>query len=213
LSNQGLLLTGLETAINRCLRLDPELEQGVAELQGTVVEIHLEGLADPFQLHPGPAGVTVVGVPRGDSATVSAADLSISGPPFSLLGFFMSASSHQGILPEGVSVSGELVVIQRLRDLARRAHFDWEEPLSKLVGDSLAHEIGRGARGVLARARHAGDTLLMDIGEYLSEERRVAPTELEIDDFAARVDRLRDDVERLEVRVARVSRSVEAGGR
>jgi ubiquinone biosynthesis protein UbiJ len=90
--------------------------------------------------------------------------------------------------------------------LAKRANIDWEEPLSKLFGDSVAHEVGRGVRGLVSWARVASETFSSDLGEYLREERRLTPTQLEVDDFTAHVDRVRDDVERLELRIARLDR-------
>ena len=202
---EALLVAAFQNSVNRCLRLDPELEEGVAELDGTVVEIHVTGLERRFQLRPGRMGIVIAPVADDERQTTPNADVIISGAPFTLARYLVSLESTQGVLPDGVTVSGELALIQRLRDLLRRAELDWEEPLSNLVGDSLAHEIGRAARGVLGWAREAGDTLLRDVGEYMREERRVAPTALEMGDFCDLVDGLRDDVERLEKRVARLS--------
>lgn len=207
---QALLAAGFQAAINRCLRLDAELEEGVAQLDGTVLEIHIEGLEHRFQVRPGRAGVVIVPIVADGRQLPATPHVTISGAPFTLVHFLVTLDSTQGVLPDGVTVSGELAVVQRLQELARRASFDWEEPLSKLVGDTLAHEIGRAANGVLGWAREAKDTLLRDVGEYLREERRVAPTRLEADDFCNLVDCLRDDVARLEKRVARLSDRVGA---
>jgi ubiquinone biosynthesis protein UbiJ len=95
-------------------------------------------------------------------------------------------------------------LVQKLTGLAKRANIDWEEPLSRLLGDSVAHEIGRGVRGFVSWANAAGGTFACDVGEYLREERRLSPTRLEVDDFASDVDQARDDVERLAVRIARL---------
>ena len=59
-------------------------------------------------------------------------------------------------------------------------------------------------------SRRTRDTLLADTGEYLVEELRVSPPAVELEDFAAEVDRLRDDAARLEKRVAQATR--ELGG-
>jgi ubiquinone biosynthesis protein UbiJ len=132
--------------------------------------------------------------------------VTISGPPFTLLRLLGSLDSVDGVLPPDVSVSGELQLVQKLTGLAKRANIDWEEPLSKLFGDSVAHEVGRGVRGLVSWARVASETFSSDLGEYLREERRLTPTQLEVDDFTAHVDRVRDDVERLELRIARLDR-------
>ncbi|MEE8042202.1 MAG: hypothetical protein V3T15_05330, partial [Pseudomonadales bacterium] len=163
-----------------------------------------------FQLHPSETGVGVVLVDGDGQRSAVVPDVTISGPPFTLLRLLGSLESADGVLPPDVSVSGELQLVQELTRLAKRANIDWEEPLSKLFGDSVAHEIGRGVRGFISWSRAASETFSSDMGEYLREERRLAPTRLEVDDFATHVDQVRDDVERLGVRIARLtSRALE----
>lgn len=203
-------VAGIQAAVNRLLALDPEFAEGVAEFEGTVLEIHLQGVDQRIQLYPSAAGISVVSV-DGERREGVVPDVTISGPPFTLLRLLGSLESVDGVLPPDVTISGELQLVQRLTRLAKRARFDWEEPLSKLLGDPVAHELGRGIRGLVAQVRIAADTLTWDVGEYLREERRLVPTRLEVDDFAAGVDTTRDDVERLEVRIARLAGR--AGGR
>ena len=203
---QSVAVGGLQTIVNRVLELDPELVEGLAELEGAVFEVHVLGVDKRFQLHPSAMGVDVVLVVSDGQQPAAVPDVTISGPPFTLLRLLGSLESVDGVLPPDVSVSGELQLVQKLAKLAKRANIDWEEPLSKLFGDSVAHEIGRGVRGFVSWARAASETFSSDVGEYLREERRLTPTRLEVDDFATHVDRVRDDVERLGVRIARLNR-------
>ncbi len=203
---QSVTVVGLQAIVNQVLELDPELAEGLAELQGSVLEAHVQGVDKRFQLRPSATGVGVVLVDGDGQQSAVVPDVTISGPPFTLLRLLGSLESVDGVLPPDVSVSGELQLVQKLNRLAKRANIDWEEPLSKLFGDSVAHEIGRGVRGFVSWARAASETFSSDVGEYLREERRLTPTRLEVDDFASHVDRVRDDVERLEVRVTRLNR-------
>jgi len=203
---QSVAIAGLQAIVNQVLALDPELAEGLAELEGTVLEAHVQGVEKRIQLHPSATGVGVVLVDGDGQQSAVVADVTISGPPFTLLRLLGSLESVDGVLPPDVSVSGELQLVQRLTRLVKRANIDWEEPLSKLFGDSVAHEIGRGVHGFVSWARAASETFSSDVGEYLREERRLAPTRLEVDDFATHVDQVRDDVERLEVRVTRLNR-------
>jgi ubiquinone biosynthesis protein UbiJ len=203
---QSVAVAGLQTIVNRVLDLDPELAQGLAELEGAVFEAHVLGVDKRFQLHPSATGVGVVLVGSDGQRPAAVPDVTISGPPFTLLRLLGSLDSVDGVLPPDVSISGELQLVQKLTSLAKRANIDWEEPLSKLFGDSVAHEVGRGVRGLVSWARAASETFSSDLGEYLREERRLTPTLLEVGNFATHVDRVRDDVERLELRVARLNR-------
>ena len=207
MSAKASVAAGLESLVNRFLRLDPELAEGVAGLEGKVLELHIRGIDQRFQLFPRDSGVGVVLIEHGDTRSHVEADVAISGPPFTLLRLLGSWQSLGGALPSDVSVRGDLELIQTLAGLAKRAQIDWEEPLSKLAGDSVAHELGRGVRGIVGWARSASETLAFDIAEYLREERRLSPTRLEVEDFTSDVDTTRDDVERLAVRIARLGRS------
>ena len=178
--------------------------EGLAELAGSVLEVHVQGIEQRFQLHLSTGGVNVVIVDGNQDATAPAADVVISGPPFTLLRLLGSLESVNGVLPPGVTVSGELELVRKLTALAKRANIDWEEWLSQLFGDSVAHELGRGIRGFALWASAATETFACDVGEYLREERRLSPTRLEVEDFFHHVDRLRDDVERLEARMTRL---------
>ncbi len=203
---QTVAVAGLQAAMNHFLELDPELAEGVAELDGSVLEVHVQGIDKRFQLHPLATGVSVVPVDGDERQSAVVPDVTISGPPFTLLRLLGSLESVDGVLPPDVSISGELALVQKLTRLAKRANIDWEEPLSKLFGDSVAHEIGRGVRGFASWALAATETIACDMGEYLREERRLSPTRLEVDDFVSHVDQVRDDVERLEIRIARLTR-------
>ncbi|MEE8285313.1 MAG: SCP2 sterol-binding domain-containing protein, partial [Gammaproteobacteria bacterium] len=141
---QSVAVTGLQTIVNRVLELDPELAQGLAELEGAVFEAHVLGVDKRFQLHPSATGVGVVLVGSDGQRPAAVPDVTISGPPFTLLRLLGSMDSVDGVLPPDVSISGELQLVEKLTSLAKRANIDWEEPLSKLFGDSVAHEVGRG---------------------------------------------------------------------
>ena len=81
---------------------------------------------------------------------------------------------------------------------------DWEEELSRLVGDVAAHRLGSVARGLADWGLKAADTLALDAGEFLTEESRQIPTRYELEEFLDAVDTMRNDVDRLEARLDRL---------
>jgi ubiquinone biosynthesis protein UbiJ len=50
-------------------------------------------------------------------------------------------------------------------------------------------------------AQRAASTFTQNLSEYLQEEGRDVPSRTEADEFIADVDRLRDDVDRIEARI------------
>lgn len=194
-----------ESALNGLLRLDPEFLDALAPLQDTVVLIQITEVDQTLWLQLGTEGITLLD--RGDFEGLrpdGSADVSFSGSVPAMLR--MVAAMRRGASPVGddVRITGDLSVLEHLRDAFQRLDLDFEEFLSRYVGDIAAHEMGRAARAFLSWSRRTRDILLTDTGEYLVEELELSPPGFELEDFAVEVDRLRDDVERLEKRVARL---------
>jgi ubiquinone biosynthesis protein UbiJ len=60
------------------------------------------------------------------------------------------------------------------------------------------------ARGFLDWGRRASGSLTTNVVEFLQEEGRDVPTRVEVEEFLEGVDHLRDDIERLEAKLARL---------
>lgn len=208
MKSETYLAACVEAAINRILALDPELGEDIAALEGSVLELHLQGIERCLRLWPRRSGVAVETFTGAAFEPLPRRHLRISAPPATMLRLLARGEPLNGALPEGVAVSGDMHLAQRLGELLRGAALDWEEPLAAVLGDSVAHEVGRGMRGLFAWMREASDTLLLDVGEYLREERAVAPDAAQVEDLASDIERLRDDVDRLEQRIARLGRTV-----
>jgi ubiquinone biosynthesis protein UbiJ len=82
---------------------------------------------------------------------------------------------------------------------------DWEEHLSRLVGDIAAHRLVSVFNEVINWSASATSNLTDDVSEYLQEESRDVVSGPEMDIFFQQVDRLRDDTERLLARTDRLS--------
>jgi ubiquinone biosynthesis protein UbiJ len=186
----------LERALNAYLDLDPDSQARLAALRGGVVALRLT-LPE----------LTLYFVPGADRMQVSLAydaepDTRISGSPIALARLGLAGETTR--LPEGVHLEGDARLGQQFRDLLRGVDLDWEEWLSRLTGDLLAHRIGEAIRGVTGWTRRASDSLRRDMGEYLQEESGALPSHDEVEGFMDDVDRLREDVDRLEARIARL---------
>lgn len=102
-----------------------------------------------------------------------------------------------------VDIAGNARLATEILALLRYLRWDVEEDLSRVFGDVLAHRIAGTAREFVAWQAEAGRRLAENVMEYAIEERRMVVSRAEYDDFAAAVAKLRDDLARLEQRVAR----------
>lgn len=194
-----------ESALNRLLELDPEFLDALEPLQNRILAVEFTGIEKKFHVQLGVEGVTLLEdkdllAIRPDGEV----DISFSGNPPAMLRMINAMRRGAGAPVEDVRVTGDLSLLESLKSAFQRLDIDLEELLSRYVGDVAAHEIGRVVGAVRDWSRNTRETLLLDVGEYLVEEARVSPSALELDDFAADVDRLRDDVERFEKRIARL---------
>ena len=198
----------LEWALNRALAADPEVREELEELGGVRVRIAVPPLLRAIDLTFVGSRIEV-GRPQdaGDGYDV---DVALAGSVPALAAFLLRGNAPDS-LPPGISIKGDLALAARLARLARRYRFDWEENLSRYLGDAGAHETARLVRGAGRFGLSVADLLARDVAEYLSEESGLVASEAALARFCAAVDELRDDVERLEARIAGLVRRTEEG--
>jgi ubiquinone biosynthesis protein UbiJ len=132
------------------------------------------------------------------------ADADISGGALSLLQ--LAGPAPEDVLRSGaVTIRGDTEIARKYRELAVLLLPDPEEELSLVIGDVPAHQLGRLARGAFGWSRHAVATALQNIGEYLGHERADLVPRAEGEHFSAQVERLREDVDRLEARIKQLN--------
>jgi ubiquinone biosynthesis accessory factor UbiJ len=200
------LLAAAETALNRYIALDPEGARGFAPIYGRIVAIEIEGLGARVTLIPGPDRLQIFG------AYDATPDCLIRGAPLALARMGMASRKESQLSSGEIHIEGDSTVAQRLAEAMAGLDVDWEEQLSKLVGDPIAHSVGEGLRAVGDWGQRTRESVRTNFKEYLQEESRLVPSRYEVLDFLARVDTLRDDVERMEARVERLASRVEAKG-
>ena len=209
MSAAGSALGLLGWAVNRALAADPEAREHLQELEGARIRIVAEPVPGALDFTVRGQRVAVSRPPGAEGGEAEAADLTITGPVPALLRLLALRDAADETVPEGVTFHGDHAIAGHLRRLARSYRVDWEEALAGLLGDVLAHEAARGARTAGQATRRAAGDLSRDLAEYLTEESAMVAGAPALARFLADVDEVRDDVERLEARVAALSRRLE----
>ncbi|MBK1704801.1 SCP2 sterol-binding domain-containing protein [Halochromatium glycolicum] len=193
-------LAAVEALINRLLALDPEGAAALAKLQGRVLRVELMGIGLHLHLVPETDALRLY----GDYAAEP--DCVVRATPAALLSMALAEHREDEVFSGAVTIDGDNSLAQSLGELIKGLDIDWEEQLAKLVGDALAHRIGDQVRSASRWGGRSGQLLTTDLREYLIEEGRFLPSEPEMNAFLDGVDRLRDDVERIEARIDRLTR-------
>lgn len=197
----AVIAAGLEAALNPVLRLDPDLRSRLAALEGKVIAIEPEGLGLTLYLLPGATGVRVLDQYAGEPT------VRIRAAPLALARQWRGRGTSSG----DMTIEGDAAVGREFQIALAHLDIDWEEQLSRLLGDAAAHQVGRFWRGFRAWGQRAGDTLRRDGGEYLQRELRVLPPHLAVEQFLSAVDALREDTDRLAARIERLRRRLASG--
>jgi ubiquinone biosynthesis protein UbiJ len=134
----------------------------------------------------------------------------IAGPPLALIDLF--ARREDSSAPRGserVHISGDAEIAARYRELLDLGRPDWEEELSRLVGDLPARRVSLAARAALSWAGGFAQSARANVAEYLQEESRDLVSKPEVEEFLGQVDALRETADRVEARIARLERRLD----
>lgn len=176
-------------SINHLLRAAPWALEKLVSHAGKIVAVKLGPVALRFAVMA--SGELCVAEPGRD------ADVSIDIPPSLLL----RAMTQGRTAFNDAAISGDTGFAQDLAHVAGNLQWDYEEDLSKLVGDIAAHRIGSTARGVSGWAKESTDSFLQMAKDFWTEERPTIAKSQEVAAFVAAVDELRDATARLEKRI------------
>lgn len=183
----------LEQAVNRLLELDTDTAERLGQLAGRVIAFEITGPGLSFTLLPGAGAVQL------HAAGSHAPDVTVRGRPLELLRHVAGRRSGRG--GGHIEIAGDVEVAQQLQQILARLDPDWEEALSRHVGDTAARKLRRGAVALRDFAREARESLGVSVSEYLRYERRVLVDRPESESFVRAVDDLRDATERLRARL------------
>jgi len=99
-----------------------------------------------------------------------------------------------------LNFQGDIGTGQKFQQLMRYTKPDIEEELSFLVGDLAAHSIGNVNSKISYWMNDSKNIIEQNISEYLQEEKKVLPSQYEFNKFQTAVSKLRDDVDRIEIK-------------
>ncbi|MGH8292903.1 MAG: ubiquinone biosynthesis accessory factor UbiJ [Gammaproteobacteria bacterium] len=192
----ALLAPAVELALHQAFAGSSAAARDLKQLDGKVIALELKEL--PLRLYF---------LPQAGKLAVRAShegkiDLTVRAPSFALL---EAALKRRDTPPRGIELNGDAETGQIFSRLLKQADLDWEELLSRYVGDIAAHQIGNLARGLLHWGRDAGSRLGQDLAEYLVYESGALPPRHEVENFLDGVDRLKNDAERLAARLQRLA--------
>ena len=180
----------LSALIDQALRTDEESQKRLQAMGRRTIRLELLPLP-PIGLHIDDGKLTL-GSPGEE------ADLVVRGHLAAFVRYVLSDRADE------IHLEGKGEIAQDLRDFLAALDIDWEELLSRAVGDVPARLMMRTLEECRQVARNFNAAAEGNARDYLHEESELLPRASELDRFVREVDRLRDDLERLELRLDRI---------
>jgi ubiquinone biosynthesis protein UbiJ len=203
MSLNSTLAGAVDKALNLYIRQDPRALERCAALDGRIIAVHITGLEVSIYFAPGSDGIRVLGEYEGE------ADTHLSGTPMALARLGLAAG-EDALFKGDVKIRGDSGTGEQFQALLAEVDWDWEEQLSRITGDLVAHQAGELGRATRRILRDSRSTLEQNIAEYLHEEARLLPSRPEIDNLLADIDTFRSDVDRLSARIERLFAATDA---
>ncbi|CAA6806051.1 MAG: Sterol-binding domain protein [uncultured Thiotrichaceae bacterium] len=197
-----ILLSSIELAIQQWIKLDPASGKSLAALGDHVICLHITGLDLFLYFLPTHDGMMVM----GDYAEVADATIHVSAMNLIRLG--LSADSGAVILETDTRIEGNIGLATQFSAILKNANIDWEEVLSKYVGDIIAHQSANITQTTVGWIKESAQAMNLNISEYFTEESKLSVSESEVNHYLNQVDILRNDADRLNARVNRLQQQL-----
>ena len=200
----NILTQTIEFSLNQYLSFDKEMQSQLYDIDGVVIEIYFSDLdfsiyfqIDENRIH---CSNEYSDIPNARlCASTFALMQSLQEPNFKLP------------LPKGMMISGDMEILNQFSKVLQKIEIDWEEGLSKCIGDIPAYQLGNIVRRGKNHVKSVISNFKSNFSEYLKEEKQILPTKPEVEDFLSTVDQLQVDVDRIEARIRKIEREKSTG--
>ncbi len=107
-----------------------------------------------------------------------------------------------------ISIEGDTHLAAELAKVFANMRWDYEDDLSKLVGDIPANKIGTLSRNAAKSVKETSINLAEMLSEYWQEENPMIAKKRHVEAFMTQVDTLRADVDRFEKRLIKLTQTL-----
>ena len=201
MSNPGLFRITLEVLLNAVLALDDTANQRIRPLSGKKITIWLTEFPRPYTLTFAAKVEVTAG---GDTYEPREEDCRLQLSIFTVQALQDNSNIMHLIKEDKLQIEGDIGVAQQFGALLQGLDIDWEEHISKYLGDVAAHRVCNFASELRTTIERSGKRARQIVKEAAIEEKHLTPHQLQVDEFVNAVHSVRTGVERLEARIAQL---------
>jgi ubiquinone biosynthesis protein UbiJ len=191
----SLALLPVEKILNAIVARDPHIAKKLVALDSTCIEV--VSLRPDFSVSIRFEDDTIK-LSAIDTQTLGIqADATITGNAENLLSLLTKKSNQRALADAAIDISGDATLVKDLHVTIESLDVDWQDYLAPILGDVLSNELGEIQSNARDWSKSTGTSMHRDVRDYLSEEARLVPSELEVDSFSNRLDQLRLSIDRV----------------
>ncbi|MFI4955431.1 MAG: SCP2 domain-containing protein [Gammaproteobacteria bacterium] len=198
-----LALSPLNKLVNATLQLDPESAEKLIPLAGKVLAVEWTSLNMTLYLYVLTEGVRFSFKYSGTPDTTLT-----SSTPLAFIRLLMQPEVKGP--SSDITIQGDPHFAQDIQSIFSNLDIDWEEQLSKFVGDGATFHVSKVTKHLQSWLSDSRQSLQSNTTEFLQQETAQLPPRAAVEDFLRAVDHLRNDVERASVRVKHIAKDFEA---
>lgn len=191
----GLLCTLVEKVLNPLISMDPDALMRLQRLQGKQLAVCLRGIDIRLVLTAQPNGIWL-------NSHQEAVDCAVE-TEFSALQQLSDPSQLTRLIRENkLEIDGDLQTLQQFSQFFQQLNPDWQEKLSALLGDAVAHKTARAIVALQQGIRNYLQQADQTIQELAQDELRLTPVAAEVQQFSREVSTLAGRTELLQRQLA-----------
>lgn len=185
-----MITQSIEKVFNKILK-----EADLTKLEGKVIAFNIKRPSFSLFLQFGDNYITVT------NEYDQTPDTEIYATLFQLIKMKAKRPDMRTFMSGDFYIKGDTACAEQLDKLFREHNIDWEEYVSKAVGDVAAHNIGKLVRKNKKVFKKAGGSMKQNISEFIQEEAEILPAKQAVNDFADDCDELNLRAERLNAKM------------
>jgi ubiquinone biosynthesis protein UbiJ len=188
-------IAALETLVNKALLLDLSTKNSLTSLENHVFLFHCNDPELSLYVIPGYNEIRLCGFFEGEANT------SLTGSFGEFINLAKADDPANALINGNLELHGDSNALMTLQTIAKNLEIDWELPLSRLFGNVIGHQLGRGLRQSFRFGSQAIKGIKRQLDDFLVEESDLIAPNWQIEKFFRDIDQLALRTERVEAKL------------
>lgn len=197
---QQLAHSFLEPLINKLLKDDASAKEKLNKLNGKSFSIQLKNLSIQLKLSVNNGKLYL-------SNNTESSDCKVTTTTDQLKQLSDASQLTKLIKEDKLELEGDLAIAQAFSALLMDNDINWQNALANYVGDGMAYRIVEKGESLARLFQNKSVDANYTMSSLMTDELKVAPTEMEVANFSNQVDELSAHVDRLSAQVTQLRKT------